>query len=389
MEVFIIPAMALVLLGLAYLIFAGGRRLRPGTAAEVSRVTAWPRLALLVPVTGAAAGLKARLEALLSQDYPSYQVVFTTRDAEDPATAVILSLISRHPRARHVVAGPARSCGQKNHNLLAAVHLVGQAPEILVFCDANQSAPPDWLKELVRPIVAGQAQVTSGYHQILAADPGVAALGRAISVLALYLTKGFRRLNQPWGGATAIRRRLFEELAVARVWAENMVDDVSLAARLVQARLPVVLAPGACLDTPIAGETLVGWRDWLTRQWLYLKFCMPLTWLAAGLVVHAHLALVLLAAASLVLAPLGLASGSLALAAALFLAGLTGLGLALRSCHPQPGPWGKWLAAYFAAMVMASWCHLQTLGTMELHWRGIVYRVGWQGRVAEIVSSEQ
>ncbi len=262
MEVFILAAMALVLLGLAYLIFEGGRRLRPGTAAEVSRLTAWPRLAVLVPVTGAAAGLAGRLETLLSQDYPSYQVVFTTRDAEDPATAVILALIPRHPRARHVVAGPARSCGQKNRNLLAAVQLVGQAPEILVFCDGNQSAPPDWLKELVGPIVAGQAQVTSGYHQLSAADPGVAALGRAISVLALYLTKGFRRLNQPWGGATAIRRQLFEDLAVARVWAENVVDDVSLAARLVRAGLPVVLAQGACLDTPIEGETLVGWREW-------------------------------------------------------------------------------------------------------------------------------
>ena len=83
------------------------------------------------------------------------------------------------------------------------------------------------------------------------------------------------------------------------------------------------------------------------------------------------------------------AGGSLALAAALFLAGLTGLCLALRSCHPHPGPWGKWLAAYFAAMGMASWCHLQTLGTMEMRWRGIVYRVGWRGRVVEIVASSQ
>ena len=39
MEVFILPAMALVLLALAFLIFAGGRRLRPGAAAVVSR--AW------------------------------------------------------------------------------------------------------------------------------------------------------------------------------------------------------------------------------------------------------------------------------------------------------------------------------------------------------------
>jgi cellulose synthase/poly-beta-1,6-N-acetylglucosamine synthase-like glycosyltransferase len=390
MEGFLVAAMVLVFLVLVVLIFVGGRAWRPAATDEVSRLTAsWPRVAVLVPVTGAAPGLKARLRALLSQDYPHYQVVFSTRDAQDPATAVILSLIRRDRRARHVVAGPARSCGQKNHNLLAALKLVGQTPEILVFCDSNQSAPPDWLKELVAPIVAGRVEVTSGYHQIIAPEPGIAAQGRAISVLTLYLTKGFRRLNQPWGGATAMRRRLFEDLEVARLWAENVVDDVSLAARLVRAGLPVGLSPGACLDTPIEDETLTRWSQWLSRQWLYLKFCMPVTWVAVGMMVHLHLILVLLAAACLLLAPLGLTPGVLALAAPLFLGGLTGLGLALRSYHPQPGPLGRWLVAYFAAMGMASWCHLQTWGSMEMRWRGMVYRVGWQGRVVEILSSEQ
>jgi cellulose synthase/poly-beta-1,6-N-acetylglucosamine synthase-like glycosyltransferase len=389
MEGFLAATMALVLLGLGVLVFVGGRGLKPGAAAEAGRLTAWPRVAVLAPVTGAAPGLEARLESLLSQDYPCYQVIFATRDAKDPATSVILALIGRYPGTRHVVAGPARYCGQKNHNLLAAVKLAGQAPELLVFCDSNQEAPPGWLKELVAPIVLGRAEVVSGYHQIIVSEPGVAALGRAISVLALYLTKDFRRLNQPWGGATAIRRRLFEDLGVARLWAENVVDDVSLAARLVRAGIPVRLSRGASLQTPLNGETLAGWGQWVTRQWLYLKFCMPITWLAIGLLVHLALALVLLAALRLFLAPLGLASGGPALAAGLFLAGLTMLGLALRSLQPRPGPVRLWLPAYFAAMGMAGWCHFKTLFTMEMGWRGISYRVGWRGKVQEIVSSEQ
>lgn len=389
MEGFILAAMALVLLVLTVLIFVGGRPLRPGVGTELNEWPGpWPRVALLVPVTGAAPGLRARLKALLTQDYPRYQVVFTTREATDPATSIILSLLPRYRRGRHVIAGPARSCGQKNHNLLAAVKLVGQVPEILVFCDSNQEAPPEWLKELVAPIATGEAQVSSGFHHVMARDPGMAVLGRAVTVLALYLTKGLRRLNQPWGGATAIRRSLFEELAVAKLWSENVVDDVSLAARLVQAGILVGIPKGASLYTPVEGETPAGWRDWLTRQWLYLKFCMPGTWLAGGLLVHLLWALVLLSAVRLLLAPLGLASGGQALAAALFLAGLTWLGIALRSYHPQPGPPGMWLPAYFAAMGMASWCHLRTLFAMEMRWRGICYRVGWRGKVVT-VSSEQ
>ena len=390
MEVFQVAAMALALLALAVLIFVGGRPLRPGARVEVGQITGpWPKVSMLVPVTGAAAGLATRLAQLLSQDYPDYQVVFATRDAADPATAIIRSLLPKFSGARHVVAGPARSCGQKNQNLLAAVQLVGRTPEILVFCDSNQEAEASWLKELVAPMVAGRGEVTSGYHHIIAAKPGGAALGRAISVLILYLTKGFRRLNQPWGGATAIRRSLFENLDLARLWAENIVDDVSLAGRLVRAGIPVVLSPGASLHTPLDRESLAGWQDWLVRQWLYLKFCMPATWLAAGLVVHLVAALVLLAGVRLFLLPLGVAAAGPALSGALFLAGLTGLVLALRAYHPHPGPLAKWLPAFFAALFLASWCHLQTLLTMEMRWRGIIYRVGWRGKVVEIVASSQ
>ena len=386
LEGLILTAMLLVLLALAVLIFVGGQPLR----AEVGELAGpWPKVSVLVPVTGAAAGLEVRLQRLLCQDYPDYQVVFTTRDATDPATAIIRSLLPNFPRARHVLAGPARGCGQKNQNLLAAVKLVGRTPEILVFCDSNQDASASWLKELVAPMVRGEVQVSSGFHHVIAREPGIVALGRAVTVLALYLTRGFRCLNQPWGGATAIRRSLFENLEVARLWAENIVDDVSLAARLVEAGLSVGIPRGASLHTPLDHESLAGWQDWLVRQWLYLKFCMPATWLAGGLLVHLVAALVVLAGARLLLLPLGAVAAGPALAGALFLAGLTGLGIALRSYHPRSGPLAKWLPAYFAALGLASWCHLKTLFTMEMHWRGMVYRVGWRGRVVEIVRSEQ
>jgi hypothetical protein len=386
MEGFILGAMGLTLLWLTILIFVGGRPLR-GAAGELDGP--WPQVAVLVPVTGATPGLSGRFFRLLSQDYPSYQVVFITRDAGDPATAVIGSLLSNFPRARHVLAGPARSCGQKNQNLLAAVKLVGPTPEILVFCDSNQEAPAAWLRELVAPIIRGEAQVTSGFHHVLAREPGIAVSGHAVTVLAMYLVKGFRRLNLPWGGATAIRRSLFDRLEIAKLWAENVVDDISLGARLRRAGIPVGIPRGANLFRPLSQETSRGWRDWLIRQWLYLKFCLPATWLAGGLLVHLLLALVVLAGVRLLLLPLGLVPGSAALAGALFLAGFLGLGIALRSYHPRPGPMATWLLGYFAAAAMASWCHLKTLFTWEMRWRGIIYRLGWRGKVVEIVSSEQ
>jgi cellulose synthase/poly-beta-1,6-N-acetylglucosamine synthase-like glycosyltransferase len=390
MEGLLLTAMALVLLALAGLILVGRRALRPAAGGEgTGGITVWPSVAVLVPVTGAAPGLAARLEAVLRQDYPQYQVVFATRDVADPAVAVIRSLFPSFSHARHVIAGPARSCGQKNQNLLAALKLVGRTPEVLVFCDSNQEAPGGWLKELVAPLAAGEAQVASGYHQVIVETPAIAALGRAISVMTLYLTKGFPCLNQPWGGATAIRRRLFEDLEAARLWSENVVDDVSLAARLIRAGIRVGLSRGACLHTLLPGETLAGWRDWLIRQWIYLKFCLPLSWLAAGLAAYLLTALTALAGLSLVLTLWGPAAPVPAWAALLFLSGLTAAGLYLRTLHPQPGPLHRWLPAFFAAIAMASWGHLKTVPTMRMGWRGISYQVAWRGKVVEIAGSNQ
>ncbi len=385
MEGFILGAMGLVLLILGVLVLVGGRALKDGSPGDQSKEPErWPPVALIVPLTGAAPGLGDRLNSLLTQDYSDYQVIFATRDREDPATEVIDSFIPRFPQARLALSGRATACGQKNHNLLAGLRTIGEGPEILAFCDSNQLAPAYWLKELVRPIALGKAAVTSGYHHIIPQDKRIATLGRAISVLTLYLTKGFKRLNQPWGGATGIARSLFESLGVAKLWAENVVDDVSLAARLIKAGILVGEAPGACLATPLGGETLTGWGQWLTRQWLYLKFCLPGTWLAAGLLQHLLALLVVLAGGRCLLGFMGWTSPASALTAAVFLALLTGLGAALRPLHPSPGPLKSWLPAFYAAIFMASWCHLKTCFTQELHWRGITYLVTWGGRVTEV-----
>lgn len=381
MEGFVIGAMAAVLLLINGLLWAGGRALaRNRSEFDQDNPASWPAVALIVPVAGAPGDLAANLRSLLTQDYPDYQVIFSTKDLADPATPAIAALMPEHPRARLVVSGPAVGCGQKNHNLLAGVRAAGETPEILAFCDSTRLAPRDWLKGLVLPLIRGKAQVVSGYHQVLPRDQSFAAWGRTVTVLFLFITKGISCLNQPWGGATAIRRRVFEDLQVAPLWASNVVDDVSLAALLQERGLRVGLAAGGSLTTHTSGETLGSWQDWLIRQLLYLKFCLPGSWLAVGLLLYLLAGLVLFSG----LALLGAVQGDSLFypwAGAVFLAALTGAALFLKRLHPRPPSLRWWLPAFFGAIFMAAWCHLRNWGTREIQWRGITYRVGWKGRV--------
>ena len=385
-EIFLLAGMALVLLAFFGLVRAGSRVLGPeAQGREEDPPPRWPRLALIVPVAGAPAGLAGRLEALLRQDYPDYQVIFATRDAEDPASRVISSIIWGKTRARLVLAGPARSCGQKNQNLLAGVKLAGEAPEILAFCDSNQEAPPDFLRKLAAPVARGEGVVTSGYHHVVPGDDRLATWGRAVSVLTLYLTKAIPWLNQPWGGATAIRRDAFEALRVAHLWTETVVDDVSLAARLIKAHIPVCLSRGADLATKVSGETLASWESWLFRQWIYLKYYLPGSWMAAGVLFYLLTGFTLASFAQLVLAFWGWGTPVTIILSVAFLSALISIALALRRLHPIPAPPRPfWLAAFLASLGLASWVHLKTCLTQKSSWRGKVYQVDWRGRVSII-----
>jgi len=358
---------------------------RGPSAAVTGAWPAYPRVALIVPLTGNTPVMRPALESLLNQAYPDFETVFVTRDLEDPATALVRSLLSRRAKARHVVSGPATGCSQKNHNILAAVGTLDDAAEVLVFCDSTHTAPPHFLRELIHPVVTGAAVLTSGFHRIIPGDTRLGTLGMLQTVMSLHLLHGFHAIALPWGGATAVLRPAFRDHQVAGVLGQNVLDDFPLGLRLLKAGIRSVPVPGAILNTPLSGQTLDGWSAWLTRQLLYLKYIMPATWLAAALAVWVLAAPIIFSVVAALGGLAGLAPPSLALTGLGFLALLTGVGTWCRSLVPYRVPLGPWLLAFYANLFMICWCYLKTWRTDTIAWRGISYRVTWGGRVREII----
>jgi len=375
---------------LVLLVALGGRRLRESVSPrEEAFAGPLPRTGLVVPVKGAPEGMAACLQALLQQDHPDYEVVFVVEDLADPAVPVITSVLEgadapAKGRAQLVAAGISQGCGQKNWNQLAGLGALSPAVEILAFCDSTHMPRPDWLRKLVTPIVLGRAEASTSYHRVLPASRSLAAMGRTVSVLALHMMQEIPSITQPWGGAMAVARASFERLGVAGVWSRNVVDDVSLARILEDAGLRAEAVAGACMETPLSGETLGGWRAWLERQWQYLKFIFPGSWRAVGAVLYLQALLLLLSVAGAVSGLLGLVQGSVAAAAWTYLLVLAVLGLWARESHPAPGGRGGWLAAFFATLLMAAWSHARTLPARHIAWGGVCYEVGSKGEVLAV-----
>jgi ceramide glucosyltransferase len=370
------------------------RRSFPGCNPEGSApaLEAWPvhpRAALIVPLTGNSPEMEAALTSLLTQPYPNYETVLVTRDLNDPATPLVRDLLSRHPHSRHIVSGQATGCSQKNHNILAGVNALDDTVDILVFCDSTHQARPNFLPDLIHPLVTGAASLTSGFHRIVPGDTRVPTLGQLQTVLTLHLLHGFAFIALPWGGATAMLRSVFHAYGIAGVLKQNVLDDFPLGQRLLHFGIRTLPVATAILETHLAGQTITGWKTWLTRQLLYLKYCLPSIWLASALVVWVLAGPILLGGLAALGGAVGLVPPSLAFISLVFLLTLTGIGAWCRTLAPQPAPLGPWLLAFYTNIFMACWCYIQTWRPGPIAWHGISYQVTWGGRVKRIILNRE
>src|SRR5215213_1683380 len=99
-----------------------------------------PYASVIAPCRGLDQGLGENLAGLFRQDYPAYEIVFVVDSATDPALAVIEEVrreFGQRVASRVVVAGEAKDCGQKVHNLCAAVGAADLKSEVFVFVDSD------------------------------------------------------------------------------------------------------------------------------------------------------------------------------------------------------------------------------------------------------------
>src|SRR3989304_381094 len=59
-----------------------------------------PQVALIMPCKGMERGLEKNIEAVLKQDYPTYEVVVIADTAQDPAFSIARSVLERNPKAK-------------------------------------------------------------------------------------------------------------------------------------------------------------------------------------------------------------------------------------------------------------------------------------------------
>jgi ceramide glucosyltransferase len=243
-----------------------------------------PEVAILVAIKGVGSHTPRFLQALASQQYPDFRLVFALESESDAAFA-LLSRMQRELEASLpidiVIAGLSTARAQKVQNLLAALERLRPEDRIVVLADADILPDPSWLERLVRPVAIGDTAASTGYRWQLPQDRRWSSLTLAAIDMSIATCARSRRWNLCWGGSIALDRAVLDRLNLPRVWDRAASDDLTLTAALRAAGARIYVPPWVLVPTPVS-------HSWMTffafarRQYVLVRTYAFRHWLLVG-----------------------------------------------------------------------------------------------------------
>ena len=242
-----------------------------------------PRTAVVCPCKGVEPGLERNLTALCEFDHQNYEVFFVLASESDPAASIVKRVASQARQKGHVIfAGPAQDCGEKVHNLRAAIQQLPEEFEVLVFADSDGRPGHAWLRRLIAPLTDSRIGATTTMRWLIPNNNGLPSLLLAawnapiLTMLGEETSKNFC-----WGGGAAIRKSVFEQSGVLDEWQHSVSDDYSMTTALHRAGRPIVFLP-ECLTVSYVETDFAGLMEFTNRQILITRVYCARMWVIAG-----------------------------------------------------------------------------------------------------------
>ena len=243
-----------------------------------------PRTALIIPCKGIDETFDINITSAYYQDYQNFSLYFVVEDAADSAYSHLCRLkekLSASSKAKEVsvlIAGHASASSQKIHNLLHCVRQLPADIEVIAFADSDACLRTDWLSHLVYPLRQDKTGVATGYRWFIPQRNNFATLTLSAVNARVAQLLGSYRFNQAWGGSMAIRKSLFEQLEVEKVWSGSASDDYVLSYLVKRAKKKIAYIP-ACLVGSYERTTWPAFFEFARRQFVITRVTMLRTWL--------------------------------------------------------------------------------------------------------------
>jgi ceramide glucosyltransferase len=197
-------------------------------------------------VHGLEANLKENIESFFRQDYPDYEILFAADEPDDAAIAVIREVAARYPRilCQILVTGkppwpnPPAYCFYRMSEV--AAH------EILVTSDSDVEVAPNYLRDVVAPLLDPQiGMVTCVYRgkNVAGFWSGQTAIGMSVEMTAGVLVANLLEgMKFGLGPTIAVRREALDKIGGYSVLGEYFANDFMIGNLIDRAGYGVVLS---------------------------------------------------------------------------------------------------------------------------------------------------
>lgn len=238
-----------------------------------------PPVSIIIPCKGIDHGFKENVEAFLSQEYSTYRLVFVVDSEDDPAYDVVTHPVWNNPEVTVVLTKLISGCSGKIAALLTGLEHTEDAT-VLVFADSDIQPDRYWLQNLVLPLQDESIGVSTGYRWYFSTNWRtllISAWNLAPIVFMFYPNYTFA-----WGGSTAIRKTLFDALAIKEKWKTAFSDDLVVTTTIKEAGYTIHLQPKCIMESP-PETSIKKFLRWGTRQYTWIRWFYPLFWLGSFL----------------------------------------------------------------------------------------------------------
>ena len=240
-----------------------------------------PRTAVICPCRGVEPGLERNLVSLCEFDHQNYEIFLVLASESDHAYSIVKRVAaSSRVKVNIVIAGKPENCSEKVNNLRVAVEQLSEEFEVLVFTDSDGRPGRSWLHRLVAPLSDSRIGATTTMRWFIPNQDDLPTALLAAWNAAVVTMLGDHAKNFCWGGGTAIRRALFEEMGMLDVWQHSFSDDYSLTMMIERTARQIVFLP-ECLTPSYVQTDFAGLREFTTRQVRITRVYRPQMWVTA------------------------------------------------------------------------------------------------------------
>ncbi len=230
--------------GLVVFAAARFRRKRNKKLANTREVL--PPVSLLKPLCGLEPNLANSLTSFFQQQYPRFEIIFGTRDANDPALEIVREIRQDFPQipVKFVKTGDPHRANAKVCSLLKMYAVASY--DHFIISDSDVQVTPDYVREVIGPLLKPEVGlVTCLYRGVPCGGlwSRLEALGMSVEMTAGVLVADLLEgMKFALGPTMATRRDVLDRIGGFGILADYCADDYVLGAAVYGSGKDVVLS---------------------------------------------------------------------------------------------------------------------------------------------------